>query len=62
MKLPSTVRAVAAQAAAEEQQRAAQVVELRQGVNWTQAELSNLAMTAGFGSRTVTVAGGKSNA
>ena len=59
MKLSSTVRAAAAQAAAEEQQRAAQVVELRQGVNWTRAELSNLAMTAGFGSRTVTVAGGK---
>jgi MinD-like ATPase involved in chromosome partitioning or flagellar assembly len=54
--------AKAAQDAADNQQRvatAAQAAELRQGIGWARAELSRLAMTPGFGSKTVTVVGGK---
>ena len=51
--------AKAAQDAANEQQRVAQAVELRRGIGWARAELSRLALTPGFGSKTVTVVGGK---
>lgn len=59
MKLPGNVKAAAAQAAAEERRRAAQVAERRQGIGWAWGELSHLALTSEFGSKTVTVVGGK---
>ena len=60
MKLPGTAKAeAAAQILAQEEQAAAYTQQLHHQIGSAWAELSRLALTPGFGSKTVTVVGGK---
>ena len=59
MKSFGTSKAAAAQAVADQQQGAAHQAELAEAIACAWSELSRLALTPGFGSKTVTVVGGK---